>query len=456
MRAIVGSLIFGVMLIATHAAAQTPAAATAGRNLPAPSTVVPQYGTQTHLGVASCAGSTCHGAVQPFRGSNVLQNEYVTWTRRDPHAKAYRVLLEERSIRMARNLGLPNAHTAAVCLDCHADNVPRERQGRQFQMSDGVGCEACHGGSSTWLGIHISGGTHQQNLQAGLYATEDPVARAKLCLGCHFGDEKKFVTHRIMGAGHPRMSFELDTFTAIQPAHYLVDKDYVERKGSVNGVQTWAIGQALALGQIMDAFLDPKRNVDGIFPELVFFDCHACHHPMSDIRWQSRSSTGLGPGLVRFNDSNALMLQLIAERTDPDAGRELKDRMLAFHAATQRSREQALAEARAIKGLTDRLVQRFAGRAFGRDDVRALMQGVLARARDNQFTDYAGAEQSTMALSALISAMRNIGMVNDAQFTALNGLLDKAYETVKNDEAYKPAAFVEAMQQFQAAIPGNN
>ncbi len=32
-----------------------------------------------HLGVASCAGSTCHGSVEPWIKSNVIQNEYVTW-----------------------------------------------------------------------------------------------------------------------------------------------------------------------------------------------------------------------------------------------------------------------------------------------------------------------------------------------------------------------------------------
>jgi hypothetical protein len=61
-----------------------------------------------------------------------------------------------------------------------------------------------------------------------MYPTEQPEVRAKLCLSCHFGTEDKFATHRIMGAGHPRISFELDTFTEIQPAHFRVDEDYKE------------------------------------------------------------------------------------------------------------------------------------------------------------------------------------------------------------------------------------
>ena len=91
----------------------------------------------------------------------------------------------------------------------------------------------------------------RENLAAGLYPTEQPVARAEKCLSCHFGDDKKFVTHQIMGAGHPRMSFELDTFTAVEPAHFVIDKSYIERKGPVNDVRVWAVGQAVALVKYM-------------------------------------------------------------------------------------------------------------------------------------------------------------------------------------------------------------
>jgi len=152
----------------------------------------PQFGKDLHIGVTSCAGSTCHGATSPWENSTVLQNEYITWSQKDSHSKAYAVLRNDASKRIATNLGLPNAHEADLCLDCHADNAPKEKRGRFFQISDGVACEACHGGAQRWLGIHISGAAnHQDNLNAGMYPTEDPVKRAELCLSCHFGDDKK-------------------------------------------------------------------------------------------------------------------------------------------------------------------------------------------------------------------------------------------------------------------------
>ena len=62
---------------------------------------LPQKGSDAHLGVVSCAGSTCHGATKPFQNSSVLQNEFVTWQRHDKHAQAYKVLLNDQSKRIA-------------------------------------------------------------------------------------------------------------------------------------------------------------------------------------------------------------------------------------------------------------------------------------------------------------------------------------------------------------------
>jgi hypothetical protein len=414
---------------------------------------VPHYGKATHLGVASCAGSTCHGASEPFKTSNVLQNEYITWQRHDPHAKAYRVLLNEQSQRIARNLGLPDAHTAKECLDCHADNVEANRRGRQFQITDGVGCEACHGGGSTWLGIHISGASHEDNVKAGLYPTDDPVARAELCLSCHYGNDRKFVSHRLMGAGHPRIGFELDTFTATQPAHFAIDKDYVERKGRQNSVQVWAIGQAMALARTMDLMLDPNLGSAGLFPELVFFDCHACHHPMSDLRWTARPSTGLGPGVIRLNDSNAIMLRVAAARTAPELGRALGERMRALHRAVLQNREEARRLAAEIRGLSRQLLDGFARRDFGADDMKALLAGLVAAGNAGDYFDYAAAEQATMAIGSILSAMKAGGHVGEEGFKRMNAALQRMHAAVAKDEAYRPATYRTALRDFEQSIP---
>ena len=107
---------------------------------------LPQQDNKEHLGVASCAASMCHGSVIPREGSDVLQNEYIIWSRADAHSQAFQTLLSAESKKIANKLGLENATTASVCLDCHSDNVTANQRGEKFQISDGVGCESCHGG----------------------------------------------------------------------------------------------------------------------------------------------------------------------------------------------------------------------------------------------------------------------------------------------------------------------
>ncbi|MGH8598693.1 MAG: multiheme c-type cytochrome, partial [Gammaproteobacteria bacterium] len=205
----------GVLLIAQAGLAQT-----VDRDDP------PKY-----LGVVTCAGSTCHGAARPVTDSRVLQTEFLTWHREDQHAHAYRALQSEEGRAIARKLGLDNAATAPECLNCHANFVAEDRRGKRFQLTDGVGCETCHGPASKWLGLHVTGeASRDDNIQAGMVRTDDPEIRATLCLSCHLGGENKFASHRILGAGHPRLSFELDTFSILQPAHFQLDADYRERK----------------------------------------------------------------------------------------------------------------------------------------------------------------------------------------------------------------------------------
>lgn len=418
---------------------------------------LPQYGADTHLGVASCAGSTCHGAIQPWKQSTVLQNEYVVWQRSDKHAKAYEVLLNERSKRIARNLGLNDAHTADICLDCHADNMPQDKRSRLFQISDGVGCEACHGGAVRWLGVHVSGqANHAANVAQGMYPTEDPVARARLCLSCHFGNDRKFVSHRIMGAGHPRMSFELDTFTNIQPAHFVVDDDYRRRKAVTNGVKTWAIGQALAFSTTLEAMADPKRGRDGAFPELVLFDCQACHHSMDNLRWESRASAGVAPGIPRINDANLIMLRVIAQRTAPDVATELTERGRALHKSVMEGQGPMVEATKRLKESVDKLADAFVKREFTAADMEALLGALTAEGLKGEYVDYAAAEQATMALNTVVDAMKQAGALDEAQHKSLGDALNKLYEAVAKDAAYKPTTFKTALQNFEAARPKRN
>ena len=415
---------------------------------------VPHYGDATHLGVATCASATCHGAATPAPGGNVLQNEYTTWQTRDKHAGAYDLLLNAQSQRIARNLGLEAAHTAEICLDCHADNVPEERRGPEFQLADGVGCEACHGGAENWIQLHTISDdqtSHARNVEAGLYPTPDPVARGELCLSCHLGDETKFATHRIMGAGHPRLSFELDTFTAIQPAHFVVDDDYRARKDVAGSAKTWAVGQAVALAQTLDLLLDPQVGHSGLFPELAFFDCHACHRPMSAGQWRERASLGLGPGVVRINDANLIMTRVAASVVDPTLADELRRRGRALHEASQDDRDKWRAAADVLRESAYKAVDVFAQHTFGQPELRAMLDALVAEGERGEYIDYVAAEQTTMAIGSILSEMLEAGSITQAEYGRIEKIMADMYAAVERDEQYRPSAHLGALQRLKGA-----
>jgi len=369
----------------------------------------------------------------------------VIWSRVDKHSsKAYQVLFNERSQRIAKNLGLKQpAHQAKICLDCHAENPPPEWRGERFKVGDAIGCEACHGPAEHWIRTHVeANATHADNVAHGLYPTNEPVAQARLCLSCHFGNKDKFVTHRMMGAGHPRMSFEIDTFSQTEPPHFVIDADWQKRKGTWDTARVWAIGQALAAQETLDVLLDPKRSRDGLFPELVLFDCHACHHSMRDVRWTPRTTAS--PGRIRLNDANFLMLRQIVRVTLPEAtSREFDARVAALHRAVAGDGGDTSEAARALHATLAAVVRQLAGRAFSPADLRAMLRGLVDDGLNGQYRDYSGAEQATMAMGSLLNFLGKRGELHNLR--AVNGALDRLYDTVKDDEKYRPERFTAAL-----------
>jgi hypothetical protein len=414
---------------------------------------LPQSGEDMHLGVATCAGSTCHGAIEPFANSPVLQNEFISWQRKDSHSEAYNVLLNEQSRRIAQNLGLKSAQTAKICLDCHADNVATDKRGKRFQISDGVGCEACHGGAQRYLGLHVSGqATHQQNIDSGLFPSENPVERAKLCLSCHLGTDDKFATHRIMGAGHPRLSFELDTFTAIQPAHFQIDDDYRQRKGSWSHVQTWAIGQVLATQQYLKQLSSGQRMNDGLFPELAFFDCHSCHHSMKQQRWATRKSVDLGPGSVRLNDGNVLMMREVANIVDAGLADQISQQMHALHQASQQSKSAIQSQAKKLHTLNQQLLNKLGVFTFSKNTTLKVTNSIIKQGIAGQFRDYSGAEQSVMALDALFNSLKTLGAIDYSPTSPVSLVMDKLYNVLADEDGYIPERYISGLKTLRKAL----
>ena len=406
-----------------------------------------------HLGVATCAGGPCHGAASTTKKNGVLQNEYLTWQVHDKHAKAYSVLEGDLGKRIAANLGIKNATESKDCLTCHADNVPAEQQGVQFKISDGVGCEVCHGGAQRWLGDHVTGKMTHADLvkNEGLYDTARPADRAKLCLQCHLGDETHYITHKIMGAGHPRLPFELQTFTQIQPAHFVIDDIYKKRKTVYQGAQFWAVGQAIALEKLAKSISEDKHT--GVFPELVYFDCDSCHHPTDKLRWQKRTSTGLGPGIPHFNDANAIMLRAIAGKVTPDLASALDSDVKALHQALSAGAGSPKETASHLAGIAEKIGDALAAHQFTKGDMHDMAMAVVKASTNGDTSDYAGAEQATMAFASIIYTLNAEGMVDAGTYGGLKTALNQCYGALQKEDSYDPVKFAAAAQAVAKVMP---
>jgi len=416
-------------------------------------------GGGTYVGVATCGGTTCHGRSQAD-GAVVRQDEIMLWqdpaTAAGAHSRAWAVLREPRSRAIAQRLGIGEASSAPMCLGCHA--TPAGRRGIRFQTSDGVGCESCHGPASGWLSSHYTvGGTHANNVSRGLVPLENPRVRAAQCLDCHFGsaEEGQFVTHRIMAAGHPRISFELDLFTTLQQ-HHDNDDDYAERKGRTDGLRTWAIGQAMALERSLMLFAG-ARGSEGMFPEFYFLDCHSCHRPISDdpgFRPSGLANPGrpIPLGMPPYNDENMIMLAAAARVVAPALAQRFDRDSRAFHAAVAQGRSQALAAAATLRGSARALAEAFATAPMGRDTIFAIVSAITGEAISPRFTDYAGSVQAVMATDTLLSALVAGGHVPIDRANAIRVDINTAYRAVRDPNAYDPAAFRAALGRAAAAI----
>lgn len=419
-------------------------------------------GAGSYLGVASCSGSTCHGRAEG-NGAVVRQDEIASWQEPSSpsgaHSRALAVLSGARGRAIAATLGLGNPASAPACLGCHATSVPDANRGTKFLTNDGVGCESCHGPAGGWLAVHYTrSATHATNVGNGLTPLERPRTRANVCLDCHWGSAKgnQFVTHAMMAAGHPRLSFELDLFSTLQQ-HHQEDPDYVQRKGRTDSVRLWAVGQAEAVRRQTDLFARPEHGSRGVFPELYFFDCHSCHRQITDgpqrkLTFETNPGRPIRFGNPPFNDENMILLSAVARTLAPGEATGFDQASKAFHAAFANGQGEAQKAALALRERASALSGALASRSYPANDAFQVIATVAGEATRPRFTDYAGSVQAVMAVDTLLNALVREGRVTVGAAAAIRASINRAYAAVDAPNAYRPDEFRAALSQAARAV----
>jgi hypothetical protein len=187
------------------------------------------------VGSIGCKSSSCHGGAGPKR------SQYITWSQKDFHTKAYAVLLNARSTRIGEALGIAQAPASARCTVCHSpfQSAAPSRVTHTALPDEGVSCETCHGAAGGWLRGHTRPDwTYNTRVAAGMRDLRSLYVRANACVACH-----QNLAPEILQAGHPDLFFELDGQSVAEPKHWSDSEPW-------SGLREWLTGQAVALREM--------------------------------------------------------------------------------------------------------------------------------------------------------------------------------------------------------------
>ncbi|HYL75506.1 MAG TPA: multiheme c-type cytochrome [Bryobacteraceae bacterium] len=380
-----------------------------------------------------------------------MQNEYSTWVVRDKHAHAFTVLSNDVAKRMAEIMKLPKADTAPRCLACHALDIPAEQRARTFDLTDGVGCENCHGPASAWLGPHTTRDwKYDKSLELGMYNTRNLIKRSEKCLSCHLGNAEKTVDHELIAAGHPDLYFELDSFMSVMPPHWKeVDKD------PWFGVRALAVGQAVQLREQLKRVA--RESTGGIWPEYAELDCFACHHSLTAAKDSWRLKRGYPdrrPGNPPWNLSRYVVFKRVIQEADPGAARQLEAenaKVFSLVTALNSDRRQIASQATSTSEIANRLAETLSNMKFDSAMTLRLMKGIAGDGATIAEQGERAAEQATMALDSLFIAYVQNGNHpgNEQQIrSAIKGL----FQQLENPSSYDGLKFAQAMRSLSSLV----
>lgn len=399
---------------------------------------IPRFDNQQRVGTKTCGQGECHAASEPWLGSPIAQVEYLQWRQHDKHAQAYKALLSKKGKSIAKKLGIKNPANASLCLGCHTDYISKSQRLELFSLKDGVGCEACHGGARKWLGKHSDGDSlRADHIQNGMFPTENPAARAKLCFSCHMAGLEQGYNHKLDSAGHPRLKFELDTYTFSQPAHFVNDQDYRQRKRPFDSATTWALGQLYAAQKQLEN-INHGLNQQGMFPDWAIYDCHNCHRSMQK-KYIKPQAAVLGKPVL--NDVHLLMARIVVGLRSLSQSKKIDGLLQKLHSDSAQSAQQFSA----LTTLFEKYTNSYLQQGLTTKEIVRAIQIMAEEAQNNKFAAYINAEQLVMAVAGLVEELRSRDYYSKAKYLSISQELEHAYQATNNLEEYAFMRVVKAI-----------
>ncbi len=450
-------MVVGVGLTALAALAGGP-----GRGSPAEPVEPVQGQAFQYAGSGSCRG--CHGLtkdqatqISPKSVDFIRLNESTTWETEDKHSVAYKRLLEPngRGQRMGRLLNVIVTDPKAGCLGCHSASAAeiKDRQGDQFDRTEGVSCENCHGPLSGWSFDHTQVVFRTKGTEAwakvGFNDLRPPERQAQKCLSCHIGnaDEDKVVTHEMYAAGHPPLpSIEVATFVESIPRHWdllaerkalSLRKSLGYEEGQLEKTKLAIVGAAVALKTSMKLLAsEAKAGAPGQeWPDYARFDCWSCHHDLKRDSWrQERGYKDNPPGRVPVSEWPLTLVELgidylaQTDSSDRALGTELEKYEKALHHQANlrpfgRKAEISKA-AEDFANWADILVKKLAAAKFDKAAAAKLLRMLVEKAEQST-PDYDSARHVGWTIKLLVGELGDGLGENKARIEAIVARLDK-------------------------------
>ncbi|HKP01796.1 MAG TPA: multiheme c-type cytochrome [Chthoniobacterales bacterium] len=346
----------------------------------------------TFVGSVGCKSSSCHGGAGPKR------SQYFTWSQKDYHTKAYVVLLNSRSERIAEGLGLPSAQTSARCTVCHSPfQAVAPSRLASSPPDEGVSCESCHGAAGGWLRGHTRlDWTYNTRVGAGMRDLRNLYVRATACAACH-----QNLAPDLLKAGHPDLFFELDSQSIAEPKHWKDEEPW-------SGLREWLTGQAVALREMSWALAsDPPDEA-------------------STARWN---------GLAWLCATTTSAASLSSPISQPSGGPSGSD------FGRMQSEADALARRASVSNWSDSSARSLLF-ALASLDAEFTAKGVANQVLGQR------AKRLVLALDRLTYALNK----NAGFHPKIESELNQLFQDVKSLDAFEAGSFVTHLQAFRAAL----
>ena len=166
-------------------------------------------------------------------------------------------------------------------------------------------------------------------------------------------------------------------------------------------------------------------------------------------------STGLGPGVVRLNDSNFLMLIQALQLIDPAGAKQLRADLKSLHQGASEGRGDPKVVAKKIRANIAKLLPKMEAWKVDAKALRALSKNLFKDALSGEYADYAGSEQAAMALQTVVYGYYAEALIDDDLYDSLERVeLTKLLASVQDPDVFNPDKAKKAFKALQAKLKG--